>query len=490
MHGPLHLIDKLNDAVFIESFEQRILAVNPKACEMYGYSREEFLALPVAELVPPEERWRMAEVQAGVASDQRFLFESKNLRKGGEAFPAEISGAQIEWEGQPAMAVVVRDVTARKDLEKRLRETLNQLEGIVEERTKALRESEERYRYLFEQASDILYETDLEGRFLSLNEAAFALTGFSREEGIGRSFVEFIDERDLPRLMELRVEVLDGAPIRRPLEVRIRKKGGGLAVIEFKEAPRYKDGRIVGTHGVARDITERKLGEARRRETEQLVTLGKLVTSIAHEIRNPLFGISSIAQILSGGERGAEERELFEAMLNEIDRLNRLISELLQFGRPQPLKIERFVLGELAEEIGRLHQSNLEERELTLALDFPAATWVSSDRAALGQVLTNLLLNAISFSAPGRAITLQARQPGGEEGAWEIAVHNFGPAIPPPQQEQIFELFYSTRVQGTGLGLAICRQLMNRLEGTIAVESSESSGTTFRLTVPPLAAPA
>lgn len=486
MHSPERIFHRFNDAVLIESFEGQVLDANAKACELYGYSSDEFLGLPVARLVPEAERGKIQQVSEKVSARHPFLLPVLNQRKNGEVFPAEVSGAEVEFGGRRAMAIVVRDVTAHRQLEERLRDTLAHLERIVDERTRDLRASEERYRYLYEQASDILFETDVEGHFIRINRAAEVITGYSREEIEGQPFSVFLDSEDLPRAQHQHLQSLAGLTMRQPLEVRLRAKDGCWLVLEYKESPRYQGEAIIGTHGVARDITEKKQAERRARETEQLVTLGQLVTSIAHEIRNPLFGISCIAQILSNHERNEEGRELFEAMLGEINRLNHLISELLHFGKPRQPKTEPLLLPALIEDLLRLHGAAIQNKQLAVKTEWPSALELISDGRLLQQVLNNLFLNAIYFSPPQRElrICVQALSPTGGPNEVRIGVHNFGKAIPAADRGRVYELFYSTREDGIGLGLSVCRQLVHNLGGEIDFESDPESGTWFWISLP------
>ncbi len=478
------LFDMINDAAMLQSIDGSILAANSAACKMYGYSKEDILNVKVKDLVPSDHHFEIEEARKLLAKKKHFKFETVNIRRNGEIFPVEVSGTALSTENEKAALILVRDMSEHKKLEKELRKGLKILESKIKERTKDLIENEERYRTLFENASDPILEIDSKGRFININRAGLELGGYSREEAIGKPFVEVIHPDDLPIAASVFERVMRGETVEGTICIRVIRKDGKFAQVEYRTSPHYKDGTIIGIQGVARDVTEQKKIEQRLRENERLAQLGRFVASIAHEIKNPLFGISSIAQVLSSMSNDPKSRELSDAMLSEVKRLNNLIKELMQFAKPRETKAVRFTLKSFFAEISKIHQSRADR--MNLKMDFKinhGNLTIETDKDQASQIVTNLLINALQFSPKGETVTIKSNIDK-DENEWIISVHNLGPHIPPENMDKIFEPFFSTRGKGTGLGLAISKRTAAALGGDISVESSKQNGTTFILKIP------
>jgi len=218
-----------------------------------------------------------------------------------------------------------------------------------------------------------------------------------------------------------------------------------------------------------------------------MAAIGQMAAGIAHEIRNPLFGISSTAQILAK-ECCAQEnlRELSEAMLSEINRLKKLVDDLLLYARPR--RVERAPTNprKIFEALVDLQSSLIASKHLKLSSRFePFDETVNVDGVQIRQVLLNLLLNALQ-AAPdgGQATTHSVIDPSG----WTFTITNDGPPIPSANLARVFEPFFSTKRDGSGLGLSVCRRIIEEHDGSIGCESSPSIGTRFTFRIPPEAA--
>jgi signal transduction histidine kinase len=219
----------------------------------------------------------------------------------------------------------------------------------------------------------------------------------------------------------------------------------------------------------------------------RLEAIGEVAASVAHELRNPLFGISSAAQLLRfrAREDPVVEKNVGR-ILREVERLNRIATELLEFGRPSSLTLKSTDPDDIWDDVLEGQRGRLESRSLQLqrARAEPRAR-CSIDIDRVTQVFVNVLLNAVDAAPEASDLTLASSTlPGG---AWRCRLRNGGPPIPPETLRRAFELFFSTKPGGTGIGLALCQRIVEAHHGTIALESSAESGTTVTIVLPPAA---
>jgi signal transduction histidine kinase len=276
-------------------------------------------------------------------------------------------------------------------------------------------------------------------------------------------------------------------------------------------APMASAGRVLGAISIVADDIEspERLDEAERvlatvaaqtaaaieraslvRRVEQkrrLEAIGEVSAGVAHELRNPLFGISSAAQLL---RFRAKDDPVVEKnvgrILREVERLNRMVTALLEFGRPNALRLAPGDPDAVWDDVLDTHRGRLESRALALRRSRarpPARCDVDAEQ--LAQVFVNVLVNAIDAAPEGSDLTLSSAVQ--SNGAWRCRLTNGGPAIPPEALARVFEIFYSAKAGGTGIGLALCQRVVEEHGGTIALESVPECGTTVTITLPPAA---
>lgn len=220
----------------------------------------------------------------------------------------------------------------------------------------------------------------------------------------------------------------------------------------------------------------------------RLEAIGEVAAGVAHELRNPLFGISSAAQLLRfrAREDPVVERNVTR-ILREVDRLNGMVTSLLEFGRPAIAHLEPEDPEALWDELLDAEQERLTAAGLTLVRERseqPVRTMI--DVGQLRQVYLNILVNAVDAAPAGSQLLLSAGTL--PNGGWRCRLTNGGPAIPPEVLPHVFEFFYSTKPGGTGIGLALCQRIVDEHGGSIGIESQPEQGTTVTLHLPPTAA--
>jgi signal transduction histidine kinase len=235
---------------------------------------------------------------------------------------------------------------------------------------------------------------------------------------------------------------------------------------------------------------ERLAAERRALQNEKLSALGLLASSIAHEVKNPLSSIKTIATVL--GEElgpGSEHQKDLKLIVHEIDRLSRRTEELLEFARPGKPAGPASLAGVVEKTLGVLrHLAKQWNVAIDLRLDNGALP-VRADEATLGEIVFNLLSNSIEAASEARCaggdargrveVTLKRAQ-----GRSVLEVHDNGPGIPPEIQDHIFEPFFTTKESGTGLGLYVVSRRVRELQGEIHCESSADQGTSFTVKLP------
>lgn len=243
-------------------------------------------------------------------------------------------------------------------------------------------------------------------------------------------------------------------------------------------------GHFLGNVFIFRDMREiRQLQEEIRRK-EKLAAIGDLAAGVAHEIRNPLSSIKGFAKYFADrSPAGSEQHELAKVMAKEVDRLNRVITELLALVRPADLRLQRVAINEVIEHSLHLIRQDAESNNIALRSRCDGALpLVEIDPDRLTQVLLNLYLNAIQ--AIGSDGVLEVDVEATKEGAMRITVCDSGAGIPPDELGKIFNPYFTTKAAGTGLGLTMVQKVIEEHQGTIAVTSSQPTGTRFEIVIP------
>jgi PAS domain S-box-containing protein len=246
-----NLFERATDAVFTTDMRGRFTSGNRRAEEICGYNREELMEKSFTSLISRKEIRRMQNIFQEIIKGKPATFEVDIKDKSGNLVPLEVSATSIVRKGRKTvgMLAMARDITERRQAQEKLQK------------------SEERYRSLFETATDGIFTMDLQTRFTSGNRKAEEMCGYSRDELIGEYATIILPEEEIPRMADAFKKVLRGETD--TYETRIITKNGELLPVEVTSSPIEIDGKIIGTMGMARDITERKRAEQTLRESEE-----------------------------------------------------------------------------------------------------------------------------------------------------------------------------------------------------------------------------
>ena len=469
----------------------RFLAVNEAAVRTYGYSREEFLAMTIEDIRPPEDVPQLhAIVRGDELDEERGLSTAgiwRHLRKDGTVFEADITSHDHVFEGRPARVVQAIDVTARVEAER------------------ALRRSEARYRELFENASDLIATVDLESRLTAVNEAFVRTLGYTREELIGRPVRELVPPEWHERLEEARAQKIGDVVDGTTYEHEFIAKDGHRIQVEVASRVIETDGHPVGVEAICRDITERRHLEEQLRQAQRLEAIGRLAGGIAHDFNNLLTVISGYADALLDQRDPDSEFELKE-IAAAAERATILTRQLLAFSRRQVLQPRVLDLNEVVEGIiPMLTRLIGEDVELVTSLD-PDLDHVLADPNQIEQVLLNLVINARDAMPRGGKLIIGtgnteldesyvAEHPDARLGRHAtLSVSDNGVGMDAETVARVFEPFFTTKAvgTGTGLGLSTVYGIVKQSGGNTWIYSEPGRGSTFKVYLPaaeePLAA--
>jgi PAS domain S-box-containing protein len=351
----------------------------------------------------------------------------------------------------------------------------------------ALAKAEHRYVRAVELAGFIMVGLDGQGCIQLFNREAERVSGYARDEVLGKGFVETLGLEDGSGLMRRYLsELLSSGAQSHVLEACLRNRANKLRnVVWSLSADESEDDRVV-ILATGRDVTDEKAKEERSRQNERLAAIGTLAAGLAHEIRNPLNGAQLHVSFLERAiKRKAQEPDMLEATRvvgDEIKRLANLVTEFLDFARPRPPELKPTSLTKVMDHACGLVDASAKSARVRLSCDPPSSdVEFPADTAKLTQVLLNLLNNAVEATgaAGGGNVLLRGRR--GPRQVF-IDVEDDGPGLSSPDAP-IFDAFYSTKEGGTGLGLAISHRIVTDHGGSIDV-TSRPGKTNFRIVLP------
>jgi PAS domain S-box-containing protein len=353
---------------------------------------------------------------------------------------------------------------------------------------RALARTQRRYVSAIEYARALILGLDASGNVRLFNREAETVTGFARDEVLGRPFAATFFPDGIPDPLRERFEMLlRGDTSAHAFEAGLKTKAGKFREVawQLSFAPSGEDDDVV-VFAMGSDVTEAKAMEERTRQVEKLAAVGTLAAGLAHEIRNPLNGAQLHVAFLERAirKKGGDPDMLDAAhvVADEIKRLARLVSEFLDFARPKPLELKTISLFRMCDHVRTMVLPLAEEAHVSLVNDLPSTDIeFQADPQKLEQVFLNLLHNAVQALQPsggGTVVFRGRRQP--RHILFEV--EDDGPGLPSPDAP-IFDAFFSTKENGTGLGLAITHRIVTDHRGTIEVVSRPGK-TLFRTTLP------
>jgi len=348
-----------------------------------------------------------------------------------------------------------------------------------------VRESEERYRQIFENAVDGLYRSTPDGELVTINAALALMLGYRTPEELASiNLIEdlFVDQAAAPQLVRQLAEhgqVLD-------FECDLKRRSGEPmpARLSIRTVTDATDNQVFHL-GIVKDITEQKRLSQQLIISERLAVVGELVAGVAHEVRNPLFGITTTLSALARELRDRKTVQPYiDVVMTEVSRLNYLMEQLLEHSRPVRLDPDASALRIVIEEVAEEFRVAATEKGVELIVGYHDPEGPRIDRRKMYGVFSNLFENALQHTGRGGQIRLVSKQPSDTASGIQIEVSDTGAGIALENRHKVFEPFFTTRPNGVGLGLAIVRKTIHDHGGTIGLKSNGDTGTTFVIRLP------
>ncbi len=461
------IVAALADAVVVTGTDRRILTVNRAAAELFGRPLEDLPGTAVNELVIADERPHVEEREQRARGGEEQRYETKIIRLDGVERDVAVSTTPLELDGELVGTVaMLRDITDQK----RAQDTLAR--------------SEARYRNLVESASDAIVTFDASGRFTTVNHAGELLSGYRREELIGQWFAPMLPDDELPKVLGHFQKALAGETGQ--YETTFYRKDREIRTISVTYSTPQRDEEVLC---LIRDVTDQKMLQEQLIQSEKMSAIGQLVSGVAHELNNPLAGISAFAQLLLTEKRfPPDQRTAAEMIYAEARRASRIVQNLLTFARQHKPERTSTSLNQVLDDALELRGYELRVRGIEVVRDYDEdLPETMADAHQLQQVFLNLITNAEQAMEKRQGNTqrliVSTRRAGN---VIRIEVEDSGPGIPPNLLERIFNPFFTTKPtgSGTGLGLSISLGIVREHEGKIWAENSPTGGAHFTIELP------
>ena len=507
------IFNATEEGIFLHGLDSSdILDTNEAMCRMVGYSRKEMIGMDVSRISAGDPSYTLTPANEWVrkaGKEQPQLFEWRLRHRDGHLIWAEVSLKRTSIGGRDLVLSVVRDINERKAMEQKLFVYRKSLEALIAKKNSLFRESEARYRALYDRIPLGVFVSTPKGKLRSANQEAIRLLGY-----------DTLDDAKAVNPMSRYKDPKDRKAI-----VRRLKKKGRVDGIEVEV--RRKDGAFIWVRGSAtlyidhdnnlpyilaffQDVTEqkkaeerRKLLEAKTRESQKLEAIGTLAGGIAHDFNNVLFAIIGAAEITL--RTLPKEAELYDELSRNLQiilesgkRAGKLVKQILAFSRKTVQAIEPVCVRQIATEASKMLKATL-PATITLRCDLDSDSLAMADPTQVHQTVVNLCTNAAhAMRNEGGTLTLRlsdvylcpefaAEHPGVSPGPYiRLTVSDTGCGIDPEITERIFDPFFTTKGQGegTGLGLSVVHGIIKSHKGAITFQSEAGKGSIFHVYLP------
>ena len=463
----------------------KLLFANQAAATLFGYDDpEEMQELEtIGEIFSPEDRESMAEKREARMRDADIpnQYEFQGLRKDGTPIWVETHVRIVNWEGQQAIQCTYSDISERKRAE-------------VE-----LRESEERFKSIFDNSPSLILLKDVEGRYLLVSDRHEEWHGIPAADMIGKTANDLFTRETADNMWAQDQEVLRTGQASIQEQEVTRLDGSTIRVVITKFPVRNGSGAIVGIGTIANDVTDQRTLEAQLRESQKMEAVGQLAGGIAHDFNNLLQIINIYAHlVLDNPGDGEKSRKHIRKIIEAGERAANLTRQLLTFSRKTVLRQTSLDLNDLISHlinmVGRIIGEDI---ELNFMPSDPLHP-VLADPGMIEQVVLNLCVNARDAMPDGGRLDLSTRNLVADRELCDslglehpgsyimLEVRDTGTGMAGEVREHIFEPFFTTKEvgKGTGLGLSMAHGIVQQHQGAIDVRSEPRVGTTFTIYLP------
>jgi len=482
------LINTCPDGIIATNLEGCITYASPRALEMYGSKKkEELIGRNVCEFIATEDhekvKFNLKKVMKdGVVKNVEYTL----LKTDGSRFIGELSIALIKDDQRKpkGFVAIMRDITERKQVEEKFAYERHLL------------------RALLDTTPDNIYFKDKNSRFIRTSKAMAQWFGLNDPDQIvGKTDFDFFSEEHAQQAYKDEQEIIQTGRALIGIEEKETWPDGRETWVSTTKMPlRDEQGKIIGTFGISRNITERKLAElemqkAKKAAEEANKAKSEFLANMSHEIRTPLNGVIGMTHLLRETNLTREQREYVEIINKSANTLLTVINDILDFSKIEAGKLDLevidFDLRVTVEDVADMLALKAYEKGLEFAclIDQDVPSLIRGDPGRMRQILINLINNAIKFTHEGEVvIRVKLEEESGTHVTIRFSVSDTGIGIPKDKMHRLFQSFSQVdasttrKYGGSGLGLAISKKLAEMMGGQIGVESEEGKGSTFWFT--------
>ncbi len=472
------------DLICKHDLDGRLLFVSQSVCDALGMPAVVLCKMTIQDLLSKDSSWGFTAYMQRLKRDG-FADGIMNIvtRDGRRRIWKYRNTLEMGEQSLPVIRGVARDVTER------------------EEAVRAVLRSEEYFRSIIENVSDIIAIIELDGSFRYGSPSVGRVLGYSRRTLRGMRGIDLIHPDDVRRAAGYLALQIEDPAAAQTIELQVRHASGAWRSFEIMATNLVKKGRTSAIVLNARDITGRKLLEAQLTQANRLGALGRLAATVAHEFNNVLMGMQPFAELM---QRPDAKPDLIAKgaghIANSIQRGRRIVLDILRFAQPYQPVMAAVDVREWWETFAP-ETENVLGNMISIVSAIPHGLYATADRMQISQVLSNLVANARDAMPDGGMLTVEANDLGADasfpfgvvpypERFVQISIKDTGKGMPHDVMERIFEPLFTTRQSGgTGLGLAVAHQIMTQHEGYIFAESELGRGSTFHLFLPKAAPP-
>ena len=456
--------------VLVDAETGELVEFNNMTHENLGYSREEFTKLKIPDFEVIESAEEVIKHIEKIIKECSDLFETKHRTKNGEIRNIQVSSRAIYIGGKTYIQSIWLDITERKQVEE------------------TLKESEERYRDLYDNAPNAYFSVGADGLIRRCNRRATELLGYEVKELVGQPVFNLY--ANTPQGEEKAAKVFQQFKAGEQVidEELQMQKGDGTPIWVRLTVNTIRDarGQVLESRSMVVDITERKKMEEQLQHSQLLASLGKMTAGIAHEVNNPLGSILLYSELLMASDVSHQTKKDLRVIHDEARRATKTMTDLLTYSRGMKLQMRRLNLHKILKKVLAMRRYQERMKNIITATNLlNGRLYVKGDSSQLTQVFMNLMLNAEEAvrESKGSNIVITTQV----DGEWvKVSIADDGTGISEENLSQVFYPFFSTKEvgEGTGLGLSTCYGIVTSHGGLIRAENNEMGGATFTIELP------
>ena len=498
-------LDQIADDFILHDVRGRILDVGAQACLSLGYKYDDLLRLNMSALSASHAPKALKQLWERMEPGRSTRWLDKLRRQDGSLMPVEMQISCQCVDGQKRFFTLSRDTSERIGREAEIRALNSRLERQVQESTRQWKDTARLLDAVLSDTPDIIYLKDLKGRYLFCNDAALRFFARPKHQILGNTDAECFPEGVAEcEASDQQVLLSNSAHTSDQFIMHL----GQMRIFETIKSPfRDENGELTGLLGISRDMTEVRLAKEKLQHSYDSLQLAKaaaesaeraksdFLATMSHEIRTPMNTVIGMTRLLQQTPLLPRQRNYLDKVDLSAKALLAILNDILDFSKIEAgmLRLEEvdFDLDAILETVSAINTLRAEEKgvEIVYRIAPEVPRRLRGDPLRLGQILTNLVSNAVKFTEEGEISVSVRLGLDTERLMLEVQVSDTGIGMSPAQMQRLFRPFSQADAQttrrygGTGLGLAICQQLVTLMGGSISVESALGEGSRFRFTV-------